>query len=68
MIKNNDNKVGEEMGGKDEGVANTYIGYLGLFYMKLANFSSFDNFLFRTLKITSIFDKLDDQNISDHPL
>jgi len=28
------------MGGKDEGVANTYIGYLGLFYMKLANLLS----------------------------
>jgi len=24
----------------DEGVANTYIGYLGLFYMKLANLLS----------------------------
>jgi hypothetical protein len=31
---------GEENGGKDEGVANTYIGYLGLFYMKLANLLS----------------------------
>ena len=35
--------MGEEMGWPifgvmDEGVANTYIGYLGLFYMKVANF------------------------------